>query len=101
MSKINDRQKDIIIPEYSSLVASVEQEVALYLGTLHAGFMALSNHPLPTEHIWMWSGALQPLSKIIPEEMKCTNALSVACWRGLGVTAPKPGTVHLQSPPSP
>lgn len=44
-------QKDIIIPEYSSLMASVEEEVALYLGTLQAGFMAFSNHPLPTEHI--------------------------------------------------
>lgn len=44
-------QKDIIVPEYPSVVASVEQEVGPYLGTAQPGSTALSNRLLPRERI--------------------------------------------------
>lgn len=44
-------QKDITVPEYPSVVASVEQEGGPYLGTAQPGSTECSSRLLPREHI--------------------------------------------------
>lgn len=44
-------QKDITVPEYLSVVASVEQEVGPSLGTAQPGSTERSSRLLPREHI--------------------------------------------------
>lgn len=93
-------QKGIIVPEYLSLVASVQQEAELNLGT-GAGSVP---HPVPAcpwEHSHTWSGALEPLSKVSPKTMKYGNCSCSPNDPGLPLTAPKSGNGHLQSQSQP
>lgn len=89
-------QKDIIVPEYLSLVASVQQEAELSLGT-GAGSVLHPEQACPWEHSQARSGALEPLSKVSPKTMKYGNAVPAANDPRLPLTAPKPGNGHLQS----
>lgn len=73
-----EAQKDIIVPEYLSLVPSVQQEAELNLGTGAGSVM----HPVPAcprEHRGTRSlGALEPLSKLSPKTMKYGNTAPAA-----------------------